>query len=237
MNKVATLSIVGLAIATAALVGFSQGVHRPLFSGPAFESNVEQMVKAGREGKQPALLLAAAQMRITLEKTLRQRGATKVASTTGTDKSLYDPKMLIEEAAKLAFETDNDRVVKMAARLAEDDVIGLGDKALADQIRRRYPVAMGAGGGPVVDAGFLPACEVVAYQIAFKGGEAAKVFVDGEAQADLVVTVLLITPEGEAKVASSSGDYLEWVPDETQMFKIVIENRGEGGTRYSFVTN
>ncbi|MCC6418850.1 MAG: hypothetical protein IT429_11500 [Gemmataceae bacterium] len=184
-----------------------------------------QLIRYGRQHKSPEALLTAARiLGTTATAERKEQPKTEVAKDKKGEERKgaapdNSPKALLAEAKKMAR---NDKtIVAMADRVGQ---------ALDEGIR-------GAASGPLRSLHRIPAYGTHSYRITFRGGETARVVLDGDGGTDLD---LFIYDENGNLVRSDVGlsDYanLSWVPRWTGPFTIRVRNLGRFSNGY-FLTN
>ncbi len=166
------------------------------------------MAMNGRAVNDPYLLIQAAQLFITSGKMPHPKGEVKPSAQGGEKKVDLDPANLLREAAKMAGATGDKKAVDMAAEVARNTSIGLGNEALADEISKTQVVRGFAAGHSWKDAKCVNAGDVVLYDINFNGGEDALLSVNASTPVDVFVY------DGGGIVVSdqsySTAKYLRW---------------------------
>lgn len=171
-----------------------------------------RLFATGVEMQDPLLILSAAKLR----KTLNPVESDKTTATA--------------EDAPLTWE----EMLTTAEPLAAGDDILLG---LIDDIRAES--TKGVATGPVYNIGTLGNGKSDSYpNVTFIGGEYAEIYVEAKSAADLNLTVT----DAKGRLVCSDTDrshiaYCGWRPDQTEPYKIRVENRGPNGTNYALMTN
>jgi hypothetical protein len=137
------------------------------------------LARSGAANNDPRTVLAAAQIVITAERAspglervalaaeqgLRPAEAAKVGDLTAAD--------LLRLASRISVEQLDAGTASVAAHLAANPDVGLGDSELGEELRRAAEAlasVRGAEGGPVWADGYLAAGDVAEFRLAFEGG-------------------------------------------------------------------
>lgn len=146
------------------------------------EETAAELARSGIAHGDPRSVLAAAQIMITAERPapgLERTGATAGAGPEAppmveeVEKRSLTARGLLREAVRLAVEQRDAATAQAAVALAADAEAGLGDQALADELRQEAEAlgrARGAIGGPVWAENYLYPEHWTQYDITFQGG-------------------------------------------------------------------
>jgi hypothetical protein len=192
-------------------------------------------------------VLAAAQIMITVERAspgLKRIGGISRDSVRpeevakGGDLSAAG---LLRLASRIAVEQQDVRTAQIAAELAANHDVGLGDTALGLELRQLAGAVLasrGASGGPIWDDGYLGTGGVAEYRITFEGGYVPNAVtvsasnLRGDLDCFLYEGTQLV-----ARDASYGGDCsIKW----SQKFKgtVTLRVRNAGsGTHYTVISN
>lgn len=132
----------------------------------------------GREVQDPYLLIQAAELLSSASKLPGPKAEVKTEKAGNEKKISLEPADLLREAAKMAAAKGDRRAVEMAAEVARNATIGLGNESLADEISKTE-VARGFNvrHGPLEGADCLYSGQTVMYEYTFKRNEDAAVSV------------------------------------------------------------
>jgi hypothetical protein len=131
----------------------------------------------GRQVQDPYLLIQAAELLITATK-LPGPKAQVQAEKAGSEKKIsLEPANLLREAAKMAGGAGDRRAVEMAAELARNATLGLGNETLADDISKTEVARGYRNPNSWTGSGCLNSGEVATSQFNFNRNEDAGVLV------------------------------------------------------------
>ena len=137
------------------------------------------LARSGAANADARTVLAAARVLLTAERP--SAGIRRVDATVGppplpgeqAKADLLTAAGLLREASRIAVEQGDVGTARAAAALAGDSEVGLGDRALAEELQRRADAlarSRGAAGGPIWQDGQLGTGEVAEYEVEFDGG-------------------------------------------------------------------
>lgn len=133
--------------------------------------------------------------------------------------------------------TGEDEIAK--AWLDEAEAMAGGDPRVAGLVKElRATGYKGRIGGPKVSFSRLPAGAAHRYSEAFAGNRPAVVYVEGDGDTDLILTVT--SPDGAVACADRApGDVklCAWRPAGGGAYRVEVSNRGRVDNRYAFSTN
>ncbi len=174
----------------------------------------------GREQKSPEMLIAAAKI---LRKIQARPGTEKPKIEKGEDTAtepislVAESDSLLEEARKLAKETDNQLCVELADKVAKE------------------PKSRGSLGGPRSYTHQPGAGTVITWNVTFRGGQPANVSVRGNGRNVLTLTVT--GPGGHFYTWTGPNPAVNWVPNVQKTYTITVRNDGPGACRYTLFHN
>lgn len=179
-----------------------------------------ELYLAGREARDPLLLLAAAKLRksVLLEPVERT-----------PEKDMPLPEAVTAEAplgwqemldAALALAPEDPAITQLAEDIAAESSRGVKTGQL-------YSITAIRNGGTDT---YPP--------LTYRGGEYADVYVEGSGQADLNLFVY----DAQARLVCSDTDisaiaHCGWTPAQDAAFTVVVRNRGRSDSGYSLITN
>jgi hypothetical protein len=134
-----------------------------------------EMAVNGRQLQDPYLLIQAAELLITAGKLPGPKAQVKAEKPSSEKKISLEPAGLLREAAKMAGGAGDRRAVEMAAELARNATVGLGNESLADEISKTEVARGLLRGGSWTGTGCLNAGEVAASEFRFNKNEDAGV--------------------------------------------------------------
>lgn len=167
-----------------------------------------EMVMNGRAVEDPYLLIQAAQLFIMSGKMPHPKGEVKPSSQSAAKKEDLDPANLLREAAKMAGAAGDKKAVDMAAEVARNTSIGLGNEALAGEISKTQVARGFAAGHSWKDAYCLGTDDIMSYDINFNGGEDASLSVSAYPPVTVVVYDGAGIVTGDQRYSTSK--YLRW---------------------------
>ncbi|MDX1623785.1 MAG: hypothetical protein R3199_07370 [Gemmatimonadota bacterium] len=150
-----------------------------------------------------------------------------------------DPRSLLYEATRIAAEAGDHYTAMLARRVAADTVLGFGDPALADSLRRAGPPwPRGAVGGPVRKEGLLLEGRPETVRIEFEGGYRPNgIFVTSpDPLVDLDCTLQVDGEEIARDAGVERSCRFGWKQRVVREVTVRIEHVG-GTTRYLLLTN
>lgn len=222
----------------------AQGTQPPIVS---IRETAASLVRAGIATNDARTILAAAQLLITAERAspgLQRVGP--VAADTGrpdeqTKSGVFTAAGLLRLASRVAVEQQDVTTARVAADLAANAEVGLGDAALAKELRtaaQALAQSRGAAGGPIWADGFIAANEAAEYKVSFQGGYTPnKIDVSASnASADLDCYLY----EGKRLVARDNGFggdcSIKWSQKLSGAMTLRVRNVGSG-TYYVIISN
>jgi len=214
------------------------------------EGTITGLADRGVATNDPSLVLAAAEVRLAVERAMRARGLevgdeegaepVEVEAVEGKDQMSYGARELISLAADIAVATGQTEVGEMVAELAENATIGLGDADLAAEIRQRLETgARGTYSGRTTASGWLGPGQSRTWHTTFLAGEYARVDVYGHGGGDVD---LYVYDENWVEIDydndSTNWCICEWYPRWTGVFYMKVVNYSSYyGISYDLVTN
>ena len=156
----------------------AQGAQPPTVS---IRESAASLVRSGIASNDARTVLAAAQLLITAERASPglQRVGPVPADTSRpeeqTKSGVFTPAGLLRLASRIAVEQQDVTTARVAAELAANSDVGLGDSTLAKELRtaaQALAQSRGAAGGPIWADGFIGANEAAEYKVSFQGGYA-----------------------------------------------------------------
>ena len=218
-NRAVAIARILLLVGLAALPGLAQekpgSKAEPVKDAPKFPvprvseaSYARSMALNGEAIQDPYLLIQAAQVFITAGKLPGPKGELKDSASAREKKTDQDPATLLRHAAGIAAANGDRKALEMAAEVARNKVIGLGDNSLADEISK-IPVARGfAADHSWKGSGCLNNGDSVSWEVPFRGGEEAAVAI----KASSPVESFISDSYGEVlrDDAYSSVKYMRW---------------------------
>ncbi len=199
---------------------------------------IREMAQNGIATRDPYLLIEAAQMAITVAKQPTSGKATESGppSVSEEEKKIdLTPAGLLREAVALAQTNGDRKALHMAEELARNSTIGLGDKALADEIAKtEMPRGMTVGSSLRLTGCLAPGQRVDWTGIVFRAGEAAEISVTGSNYTG-DIDIYIFDANGNLITSDTrtvNGGWAGWYPYYTSEFIIRLVNRG-GSTCYS----
>jgi hypothetical protein len=226
---------VRLAVSAAALIVAAAGprataAQSAMTAGDSAVRSVDDAILArrlaafGRRTRSAMALVAAAQMLLDLP-----ARPLDPPRTTGGDPT-----------SSPAAPADTNREV--LALLTSAQIVAPYDEQLGVIVRalrvRATAQPRGAGGGPRERQSRVPPNGVDTYSIAFRGGEPAVVYVTGDGQSNLDLTVF--DPNGR-RIGLDAGPYDEglvrWTPRVTGNYRVEVRNLGKVSNGYVLITN
>lgn len=192
--------------------------------------------RSGLEHRDPRALVAAAELLIVegAPTGVRRRDpgteGGREADLPADDADL-SPDRLLRRAVELAVEREDRPAASRAIALAADPTLGLGDEALAEELRSRAAALgspRGAVGGAIRREGWLAEGQSAEYAIVFEGGNVPNGIVvsASERYADLDCYLYA----GEEEVARDEGYasdcFLAWKQGDARELRLRVTNSG-----------
>ena len=176
----AALLVAGSGVALAQGGGAAGAAAEPNVPAVSLRQTAAALARAGIAHHDARSVLAAAQLLIVADRPARgldRVGSAPAPAARGDEQAKLGPLSaagLLREATHIAVEQHDAATANAAAELAGNTVAGLGDAALATQLKTQATSigagARGAVGGPVWADGVLGLGDVVEYHINFEGG-------------------------------------------------------------------
>jgi hypothetical protein len=173
------LRVGALAVAASLLAGaiaHAQGTPAPVVS---IRETAASLARSGSATGDARAVVAAAQLLITAERASPglQR-VSPVAADTGRPEEqaksgVFTAAGLLRLASRIAVEQQDVSTAHLAAELAANTDVGLGDATLAKELRtaaQALAQSRGAAGGPIWADGFIAANEAAEFKVSFQGG-------------------------------------------------------------------
>jgi hypothetical protein len=213
----------------------------------SIRESAASLVRSGIATNDARAVLAAAQLLITAERASPglQRVGPVPADTSRpeeqTKSGVFTGAGLLRLASRIAVEQQDLGTAKVAAELAANADVGLGDAALAKELRaaaQNLAQSRGAAGGPIWADGFIAANGAAEYSVSFQGGYAPnKIDVSASnASADLDCYLY----EGKQLVARDNGFggdcSIKWSQKLSGTMTLRVRNVGSG-TYYVIISN
>jgi hypothetical protein len=234
---------VGLAVGVLLVAAGSRG----WWQGVSLRETAATLARSGAATGDVRALLAAAQIMITVERA--SPGLERMADTLGD--SLWSAQTvhggdssaagLLRLASRIAVEQQDARSAHLAAELASNRAVGLGDTVLAQQLRQAagaLPTARGAVGGPIWGDGYLGTGRTAAYRITFEGRYRPNTVTVSASSGRGDLDCYLY--EGRQLVARDAGDggycSIKWSQRIKGRVTLRIRNAG-AGTYYTVISN
>jgi len=213
----------------------------------SIRESAAMLMRSGLASGDARAVLAAAQLLITAERAspgLQRVGP--VQADTGRPEErekagTFSAAGLLRLTSRIAVEQQDVTTARVAAELAANSQVGLGDQTLAKELRAAAEAlaqSRGAAGGPIWADGFIAANEVAQFQIGFQGGYTPnKIDVSASnAVADLDCYLY----EGRQLVARDNGFggncSIKWSQKLTGTMTLRIRNAG-AGTYFVIISN
>lgn len=205
------------------------------------------LTRSGVAASDARAVLAAAQIMITVERaspglqrvgdapqdSVRPEEAAKVGA--------FSAAGLVRLASRIAVEQQDAGTARLAAALAANREIGLGDEALALELRRAASALLatrGATGGPIWSDGYLGTGAIAEYRITFEGGYVPNAVTVSASTAPADLDCYLY--EGSQLVARDAGFggdcSIKWSQKLKGTVTLRIRNTG-AGTYYTIISN
>jgi hypothetical protein len=148
---------------------------------------------------------------------------------------------LLRLASRVAVEQRDGVTARLAAEIAANADIGLGDQTLALELRtaaRAVSQTRGAAGGPIWSDGFLAANEAAAFRLNFEGGYVPNKIDVSASNPDADLDCYLY--EGQQLVARDNGYAgsctIKWTQKVGGAMTLRVRNVG-AGTYYVIISN
>jgi hypothetical protein len=150
-----------------------------MIPGVSLQETAALLARSGAARNDARTVLGAAQLLITAERAsagLRRVTAAPADSVRPEEAAkagAFTPAGLLRLASRVAVEQQDAVTARAAAELAANRDIGLGDGALAQELRQAAAAVVatrGAAGGPIWSDGYLGSGAVAEFKVAFEGG-------------------------------------------------------------------
>jgi len=152
----------------------STAVNTAIFAPRVSEAGfAREMAGNGRQIQDPYLLIQSAELMIAASKLPGPKTEVKSEKPVTEKKIDLAPADLLREAAKIAGGRGDHRAIEMAAEVARNNAIGLGDESLADEIARTETSRGVLKGRSWTGSGCLNAGEAAASEFNFNKNENA----------------------------------------------------------------
>jgi hypothetical protein len=151
----------------------------PAVPGVSLQETAASLARSGAARNDPRAVLGAAQLLITAERSspgLRRAAPTprdSVRPEEAAKSGEFTAAGLLRLASKVAVEQQDAATARAAAELAANREVGLGNEALAKELRQAASAVVatrGAAGGPIWSDGYLATGAVAEFKITFEGG-------------------------------------------------------------------
>ena len=231
-------------ISSVATTAIAQGTPAPIVS---IRETAASLARSGAASGDARAVLAAAQLLITAERASPglQRVDAAPADTGRpeelTKAGVFTAAGLLRLASRIAVEQQDLTTARVAGELAANTDVGLGDTALAKELRaaaQALAQSRGAAGGPIWADGFIGANAAAEYKVSFQGGYAPnKIDVSASSgTADLDCYLY----EGKQLVARDNGFggdcSIKWSQKLSGTMTLRVRNVG-AGTYYVIISN
>ena len=171
---------VGMLLVGGSARGFTQGEPTEgAVPGVSLRETAASLARSGAATNDARAVLAAAQIMITVERATPglQRVGSEPRDSVRPEEAAkagdFSAAGLLRLASHVAVEQQDVNTARMAAELAANREVGLGDAALAQELRQAASALLatrGAAGGPIWADGYLGTGAVAEYRITFQGG-------------------------------------------------------------------
>jgi hypothetical protein len=150
----------------------------PMVPGVSLQETAASLARSGAARNDARTVLGAAQLLITAERAspgLRRVGPVAADSLRPEEAGKagqFTAPGLLRLASRVAVEQQDAATARAAAELAGNREVGLGDAALARELRQAANAVLatrGASGGPIWSDGYLGSGAVAEFKVAFEG--------------------------------------------------------------------
>lgn len=240
------IALVLALLAVVATSGGAQQPDEPTIPRVSLHETAAALARSGAANNDARTVLAAAQLLITAGR--RTPGLERVEPASRDtirpeelQKGVVTAAGLLRLASRIAVEQQDAQTARVAADLAGNPDVGLGDAALALELRTAadgLARTRGRMGGPVWSDGFLVTNEVAEFRLSFQGGYVPnKLSISASSpQADLDCYLY----DGRQLVARDNGYggncTIRWSQRMTGVMTLRVRNAGVG-TYFTVVSN